>query len=732
MRTLRLLAVSVVGLALFACSSTDDAGATGGDQNVTEGAARPKPGLVKVTFHSTVGVLLDGMPDVAGEEAKLIAESAGGKKDAFWKARAIKQLQLTENRLYYRGSYYEGGLADDPENKATFEHPKKGQLPLPPEVDESGKSLWEKNITFTSEAKHQDVPSSDGQPAHAHVVREFTYEGYLLTDEASPGATEPALLKAGGVWTEPAAPEKGYALPVDPDHLLQRTGFACMTEAQFPPDSVDSENAYRFYDYTCLPDFASGCHTKDRALPKESCVAALSRTVGIVHSSVRFERMDVAKVTKEFLDGLRIGDPGNKAGADMTVRKDSLNENRIVWRYVGDDSCELKEENNCVTGPGWRRVLEFDAVGQNVGSKPVHIGPINYFAKAGMSSKNDEHGVFQFSSCHNHFHFAQYGTFTIGDKNVSNRKNGFCLESTVRYANSEFSPIETQYGRCTLQGVEVGWGDEYEAGIVCQWLDITNQSAGQVQLGFESNPDGFLCEGSLQDENGKPTFDKADARGLPTPFSAIEEGRGWENVKGADGKDVTFTPKDLMTGKPQVDAAGKAIVKPVQKPKCKLDSGWQKNNKASVPVNVPAVGGLVAGKCKDADDFGPLRDCGLQHETPAAPTTARACTPGAAVHLSCSTKAAKAQVVRFCEASKDAKIGGSMDCMQANALRMNPGTDTEGAVASVTVKAGAATDVTFTCPKARDAREPGGLYSVYTGGFFAADAAEGVSCDPVN
>jgi hypothetical protein len=76
----------------------------------------------------------------------------------------------------------------------------------------------------------------------------------------------------------------------------------------------------------------------------------------------------------------------------------------------------------------------------------------------------------------------------------------------------------------------------------------------------------------------------------------------------------------------------------------------------------------------------------------------------------------------------DAGIGGAMNCMHADALRLQPGTPGEGQPQSVTVAPGASVDVQFTCPDKRD-HEEGGHYSVYTGAFYSGDQAEGVTCE---
>jgi hypothetical protein len=714
---MRLFAVvactSLFVLPLVACSSSGDDAASG-NQDLT---ARPHPGLVRVSITSAVGVRIDDAPAPAARQSELVGHDAD--KQAFWTERAKLQLRHALMRQYFRGSYYPNGLGDDPatnKNPDNLLHPSKGQLPLPPEVDENGNDLWSANISLTGPAK---VTTRDGL---TFVVRDYRYEGYLLTDEDSPGATEPALAAIGGTWSEP------HVLPLDPENILQRTGYACLSEAEFPPNSVDSENAWRFFDHTCKADLVSGCHISPehpelggRPLPTETCEQALTSHMGLERTTIRFDRLDPAANGEDLLKKIRVGDPSGKPGADLGVRKDSLNQNRILWRYIGSSSCEMKEENNCVGGAGWRRVLEFDAVGHNVGTKPIHIGPVNYLVNASTTTQNDAHGIFQYSACHHHFHFSHYGTFMLNGGTTTNRKNGFCLESTTRLSNNEWSPLETQYGRCTIQGVEVGWGDEYEAGITCQWIDITDVGAGKIDLGFHSNPDKFLCEGSLEDARGKPTFSPVDKRGNPTPVSVVDEATGWENAIGPDGKPLMFTPKTL-------DGAVAGPPKNVEIPKCKAAEGVFANNEASVPVDVNAHAGLVASACKRDGQVGAYRDCGWQHETPATPTAAHECTPSSAVHVQCTTGASAPQVVRFCEASRDPKIGGSMDCMYMDALRQNPLLPNVSPAASVVVAPGQTVDLTFACPAAREGIETGGSYSIYTGAYVAGGSAEGVTC----
>jgi hypothetical protein len=274
-----------------------------------------------------------------------------------------------------------------------------------------------------------------------------------------------------------------------------------------------------------------------------------------VATAIRFERQPWdAKVA----DGWRLGDVTNPDGADLAVVQDELAVNRLTYRYIGADSCALAEA--CVGGSGWRRLLQFNASEQNLGAKPVDIGNVDYFVdNPDVSTPNANHHVYEYSSCHHHYHFSHYATFTYGGDPTLGSKRAFCLESVARYSNNEHSPTWSPYGDCSYQGISQGWGDQYNAGIECQWVDVTNidTSSGALTepLGFRSNPDGFLCEGNpVLDKDGNPVWE-------PTQF---------------------LTSDDL----------------PVDRPKCDFMKNWDDNNLGTLDVTLPLPGeGMTTEPC---------------------------------------------------------------------------------------------------------------------------------------
>jgi hypothetical protein len=705
---MRLRTMGCVGLVLAlsaACSSEvdeeDDSGSAIGDF--------PEGAIVDVSMDSTVGVLLDDLAALPAAEAARIEADVLSQPLAFWQRRARMQLRLTTQRQYFRHLYHGPPTTGFEREKATIANPVAGQLPLPPMVDPNGNNLWTKDITIALPPKIETI---DG---HKLAVVRYSYKGSLLTDKDSPARSDKELAVVGGKVAEP------HQLPVDPDLLRQRTGLACLTETEFPANSVDSENAWRFFEQSCTRTDAE-CHSKEDIQGgnvREDCEGALRKHIGLVKTELRFERKPYQR---SVADRLRVGTVSKDKkgrilkGADMTVRKDDLAINRLVWKYVSHESCEVQESEmsdnrkvSCVVRPddierdggGWRHVLMFNATGYNVGSAPVHIGNINYFVE-NVDTQVEDHGVFELSSCHRHYHFKHYGDFLFSGGTTINKKNGFCLESTTRYSNNELTPIFTEYGRCIHQGVEVGWGDEYEAGLTCQWVDVTDAKPGSTsKLGFLSNPDGFLCEGTLKSATN------LNERGNPTPDSRVTQ---WERTefKTDDGK-------------------------PVDRPACDFQrTDWKSNNKAEVDVTVPTSGGLVSHACRlDGEPnephwtFGPLRDCGLRNAG-ATPSAYETCTPGETVELSCRTAGASTQVLRVCEASH--VVGGAIDCLTpAAGSKRNPWDAMAEAVVSPTQQQ----TVSFTCPGPRDKKELGGRYSIYAGAYVAGATDQPITCERI-
>jgi Lysyl oxidase len=584
--------------------------------------------LIKTNLNGTVGVLLDEIP--AGQRDR-VAASLIAKPSSFWIARARQQIKLTTYRLVFRQYFYGGGMG------------KRQQLPLPPPAVQ--------RVVLTNTARRAAVGT------HDYVLVDYAMDSHLLTTFTSPKDSDTKLGAVGGIVEEP------FTLPVDPELLFQRTGYACVDEEDFPPNSVDSEEMDSFYDHECGVESSLSavgqCHLT--ALPTKSCKQALTDSVGSFDTIARFERV---KWDANVANQVRVASFTNDDGPDLALLEDEFHENRVVYKYIPSNSCTVVEQ--CVGGSGWRRLLQFSTSDKNVGKKTLEVGMVDYY----LSGKNgyvSDWGLFEFSACHQHYHFQHYGDFHYGPE--VERKNGFCLQSTARVQNHESGPLTNPYGGCDRQGVEASWADQYKAGLECQWVDVTgvdtSTRAKTYPLSFTSNPDGFLCEGN-------PVLDD---QGLPI----------WE-------------PTEFRTATGGV----------VHKQKCDFFPNWKDNNGHSYNVTLGLTGESFINLPCERGQEGPLRNCGFE-----PPSATLDCTPGATTTVSCTLpNNSKPQVARLCDYS----------------FALNAGTACrwEDAVANAVVET--TQTFTFKCPAARDANEPGGRVSLYSAPVFSGDADARVTC----
>lgn len=217
----------------------------------------PKPrALVSVDTKSVVGVLFDAIPQDARDMAKSLLDQ---KDDDYWQQLATEQMQLTQVRLVFRPTYYEG--IQSPSKRGTL------SLTLPEFFD----------ITFTTQPYFTTING------HLLYVRNYTFHNILITNIPSIAESDDRLATVGGSMIET------FNLPVDPFLILQRTGFACMGEAAWPPLSVDAETTEYFYDDTCEVEQPqsvniTGCQQCHCAypLPTLSCVDAVKQNIGLV------------------------------------------------------------------------------------------------------------------------------------------------------------------------------------------------------------------------------------------------------------------------------------------------------------------------------------------------------------------------------------------------------------------------------------------------------------------
>ncbi len=176
-------------------------------------------------------------------------------------------------------------------------------------------------------------------------------------------------------------------------------------------------------------------------------------------------------------------DPGGSgAMADITIDAARLQSSAFVRsRDFKRTDCAIMER--CVDAGGRRKLLRFDVSTPNIGPVDLNLGPpVN-------------NGLFQYSACHEHYHFSAYASYELlnstGGVVLRGRKQAFCLEDYNRFdPNARSRPTYT----CSNQGISAGWQDEYNSSLDCQWLDVTDLPSGAYQLRVTINPKRIFPE----------------------------------------------------------------------------------------------------------------------------------------------------------------------------------------------------------------------------------------------
>lgn len=143
--------------------------------------------------------------------------------------------------------------------------------------------------------------------------------------------------------------------------------------------------------------------------------------------------------------------------------------------------CRVAE--NCLTGYGTRRVINFDSYIKNIGNLDYYIG-----------GPNTHPGQFTFNNCHGHAHYEGYAEYRLyksdGTVLPIGFKNGFCVldfDGCPDGGTAKFT--------CSNMGISKQCGDIYSAGLDCQWVDITDVDTGNyvlaVKVNWDQSPDAL-------------------------------------------------------------------------------------------------------------------------------------------------------------------------------------------------------------------------------------------------
>jgi len=131
------------------------------------------------------------------------------------------------------------------------------------------------------------------------------------------------------------------------------------------------------------------------------------------------------------------------------------------------DFCSVQEGG--VT-PGTHEVVRFTVTTPNIGNADVFVGsPLAHMDPNGDGDFSDQDGLFEFATCHQHFHFQHYATYSLVDskgKTWKAAKRGFCMLDTDPY-NVNNGDGTWSYRNCGtttadgFQGISDGWADTY-------------------------------------------------------------------------------------------------------------------------------------------------------------------------------------------------------------------------------------------------------------------------------
>ena len=266
--------------------------------------------------------------------------------------------------------------------------------------------LW--NIKFTK------APYTTQIDGHRYVVRDYSFYSVLIGRADTVNASEPLLEPIGGVYSEL------YIVPADPEHVFQRIGYACADESSFPLDTVNSENSWTYHDQECdsepyIPienrtyeQNLDNCHWT--SFPDRSCVKALKDDIGLVKLNITWKRI---KYDSELASKFRFGEQRSLYAEMEGIKSKLVDEINVGYKYFASNSCTLNEGGNkfhkgCIDDYGWRQLFRFTSSTVNVGQTALFLGNV-------LNPDYDKYGIYEYSQCHLHYHFAHYENYVFGN-----------------------------------------------------------------------------------------------------------------------------------------------------------------------------------------------------------------------------------------------------------------------------------------------------------------------------
>jgi lysyl oxidase len=158
---------------------------------------------------------------------------------------------------------------------------------------------------------------------------------------------------------------------------------------------------------------------------------------------------------------------------DLIVRQDVLLHHWVVRvEDLPASFCSVVEGE---IEPGEHSLVRFTVTTPNIGSADIFVGDPNEHVAI-----ND--GLFEFASCHNHYHFRHYALYQLIDPGSGfvwrAAKRGFCMLDTDPNPQWLPGPVPGpgQYRNCGAvgiagnQGISAGWSDTYNLHLGGQYF----------------------------------------------------------------------------------------------------------------------------------------------------------------------------------------------------------------------------------------------------------------------
>ncbi len=251
-------------------------------------------------------------------------------------------------------------------------------------------------------------------------------------------------------------------------------------------------------------------------------------------------------------------------GPDLKIMVSDIESSMFLTTYNNTDNCLINE--GCLLGYGQREIVRFTTRIENIGEQDYYIG----YAPTDVSAPSTQ---FNYDNCHNHWHYKGYAEYLVFDSQQNLLPVGFKAGFCVMDLNCSYGGGTAQYG-CSEMGISAHCGDIYDAGLDCQWIDVTDLEAGfytlVVRINWDQDPDFLgrvetdfvnnwaqVCFELVRDQNGTAvdiiqSSDCApfeDCAGIPYGDTAIDcAGEcGGSAIFGDMNADGTLGTLDVLT-----------------------------------------------------------------------------------------------------------------------------------------------------------------------------------------